>query len=162
MEKYNDLVKYAYQLVSTTEKMYEEGNDMAYFALIVGIGNTRVSNTPDQKHNYQAVIDAIHLYQKDYPNKPVKKGYNEAILTYISIIKNEVAVQNILNCINYELKKEKEGTNSFTLDCKMLLHQLSIAINKKHNDLQNSYSDIDSWLQTQDRYLNENYGHKIL
>ena len=99
MEKYNDLVKYAYQLVSTTEKMYEEGNDMAYLALIAGIGNARVSNTPDQKHNYQAVIDAIHLYQKDYPNKPVNKGYYGAILKYISGIKNEIAVQNDSSCM---------------------------------------------------------------
>lgn len=162
MKKYNDMVNYAYSLVEITEKMYEQGNEMAYFMLLVGVGNSKVSITPDQSHNYQAVIDAIHLYQKNHLNKPVNKGYYEGILMGLSLLHTEKAIQNIINIINYELKKEKEGTNSFELDMKNILQQFRIEIQRVYNDFKSNNENFENWINGQNKYMSENYGHKIL
>ena len=77
---YKDLVDYAYSLIRVTNKNYLKGNTTAYPILLFGIGNCLVEGVPGSGHNYQAVIEAIHLFYRDFPVSGQILVYKKAFL----------------------------------------------------------------------------------
>ena len=112
-ERYDSLVDYAYSLVNIASENYSEGKKMGYYVLIMGMGNWVVESRPGAGHNYQAIMDAIHLYYADHPKSRINEGFEEELSLLCQAVGNMVGVQLVLNFIIYELKKEKEGSNSF-------------------------------------------------
>ncbi len=163
---YKDLVDYAYSLVNIVNKGYvEEGERLYYTFLLLGIGNYLVESRPGNGHNYQAIVDAIHLYNTDHPELKANKGFEAGILDLINnLVKGAPfrMAQIAMNCISYELKKEKDGSNSFKLDCKQLLGELNKALQKEHNRIQQEYANIDNWIKDNNIFLQENYGISLL
>ena len=162
---YKDLVDYAYSLVNIVNKGYvEEGERLYYTFLLLGIGNYLVESRPGNGHNYQAIVDAIHLYNTDHPDLKTNKGFEAGILDLINnLVKGAPfrMAQIAMNCISYELKKEKDGSNSFKLDCKKLLNELNKSIQKNYDQIKKKYVDIDKWLRENSAFLEENYGYKF-
>lgn len=161
MRSYDDLVKYAYELVKIVHNHFDDGNRMAYFTFLNGLGYLKVESNPNYGHNYHAVIDAIHMYQKEYSDKAVKEGYYDAIIRTLSMVNGQVGIQTVLNYIYYELYKEKEGTNSFELNWNELLKQLETTIQNNYLKMKEDNADIDSWLAKQNDYINEKYGRSF-
>lgn len=163
-EVYKDLVDYAYSLVNIINKKYLRGIMKAYPLFLLGIGSYRVESRPGNGHNYQAIIDAMHLYNTDYPDSKVDEGFEAGILDLINSVARGAGfgiTQLVINCINYELKKEKEGSNSFKLDCKKLLDELNKAIQKNYDQIKEEYVHIDKWLIDNSTFIEENYGYKF-
>ena len=65
----------AYRYAEITQKAFEEGNDMAYFALLKGTGNARLETIPGEGHNYIAVIDGIHAFQNGNKKRNVRADH---------------------------------------------------------------------------------------
>ena len=60
MGAYDDLVEEAVFFVKQIHKEYCAGKEIAYVVILSGLGDYRVAVNPDEMHNDQAVIDAIH------------------------------------------------------------------------------------------------------
>ena len=105
VNKYEELIEYAEILVNIIHEKYISGNKMAYFALLSGVGNCKVSNSSDGVHNYQAVVDAIHNYCKRDDFIQIKQGYQEGIDAMIRVSNHFPTLQNLINILFYELKK---------------------------------------------------------
>ena len=144
---YDSLVDYAYSLVNIANKSYLKGERMAYYALITGGGYCLVESRPGAGHNYQAVIDAIHLYDADHPNSKANKGFEEDLSLLCELAGRIFSIDFAINCIIYEIEKEKEGSNSFKMDCQGLLNKLSQTIQKKHEKIKSTYPDIDKYVE---------------
>lgn len=156
---YKDLVDYAYSLVNIINRNYLNGKTTAYPVLLFGIGNCLVEGVPGSGHNYQAVIDAVHLFWIDFPDSRANVGLQEGILDIISDTADIKTVQLVFNCITYEMKKEQEKSNTFCLDCQKLLVELRRKIDKNYKDIKNEYPNIDSWLEDSALYVKENFGY---
>ena len=133
---YEKLVDHAEILVNIINKKYVAGNNMAYLALLSGVGNCRVESFAGAGHNYQAVIDAIHLYYADHPKSRANEGFEKELLLLCQAAGSMRSVQLALNCIIYEIYKEKKGNNtdSVVLNnvksyCEMMI--LALDLNKK-------------------------------
>ena len=158
---YDYLVDYAYSLVNIANENYLKGKKMYYFCLITGDGNWLVESKPGAGHNYQAVIDAIHLYLKDHPNSKANKGFEEDFSIMCEIVANISSVELALNCIIYEINKEKEGSNSFKMDCQGILNTLRQTIKKNYEDIKSTYPDIDKYVEETRVFLKKNYGYSF-
>ena len=159
---YDKLVDYAYSLVNIASKNYLKGKGMYYFALILGKGNWIVESRPGAGHNYQAIMDAIHLYYADHPKSRINEGFEEELSLLCQAVGNMVCVQLVLNFIIYELKKEKEGSNSFKFnDCQVLLNKVRQSIKEEHENLKSEYPDIDKYVEDTNLFLEKNYGYSF-
>ena len=164
-EAYRDLVDYAYSIVNIVNKRYLEGSKKAYTMLLLGIGNYLVEGRPGSGHNYQAIVDAVHEYNRDHPESKAGKGLEEGMLDLIDSVGNGALfglAQNVMLCVQYELKKEKEGSNSFELNYKLVLSELNKAVQKEYNRIKKEYEDIDNWIKDNNTFLQENYGISLL
>ena len=164
-EAYRDLVDYAYSLVNIVNERYLEGGNTIYKYLVLGIGNYLVEGRPGSGHNYQAIIDAIHEYNTDHPEAKADKGLEEGMLDLIHSVGNGALfrlAQKVMICVQYELKKEKEGSNSFELNYKLVLSELNKAVQKEYNRIKKEYEDIDNWIKDNNTFLQENYGISLL
>lgn len=85
-------------------------NKMAYPTLLLGISDCCIESYPGAGHNYQAVVDAIHnCYARNHA-AGIDIGYKEGLETMIPTGKD---IQKILD---YQKKKEQEGTAQFYVD----------------------------------------------
>ena len=160
-ERYDSLVDYAYSLVNIANENYYEGKKMGYYVLIMGMGNWVVESRPGAGHNYQAVMDAIHLYYADHPKSKANEGFEKELLLLCQAAGNMFSVQLALNCIIYELKKEKEGSNSFKMDCQSLINTLRQTIQKRYEVIKSDYPDIDKFIEESRLFLKKNYGYSF-
>ena len=160
---YDKMVGYAYRLIEVIETKCE--NDemvyMRYLVLMLGIGNAKVSQNPDADHNYQAVIDALHLYHTDHQDKSIKEKDREALLKTIDVITNKVGIQNVLNHIFYEMKKENDGSSCFQLDWEYILPKFQSAIQKLYTELKSESDNFDAWIQYHNDYMKRKYGKEF-
>lgn len=135
---------------------------MYYFAIILGKGNCLVESRPGAGHNYQAVIDAIHLYYADHPKSRANEGFEKELLLLCQAAGSMRSVQLALNCIIYEIYKEKKGSNSFEFkDCQGLLNTLKQTIQEENEDLKNDYPNIDKYVEETNSFLKKNYGYSF-
>lgn len=107
---YERLVDQAEAMVSIIHKRYLSGNKMAYPALLSGIGNCCIESYRGAGHNYQAVVDAIHnCYARDHATG-IDVGYKAGLET----MRN--AGKDIQKILDYQKKKEQEGTAQFYME----------------------------------------------
>lgn len=112
---YKRLVDQAEAMVNIVHKKYLSGNKMAYPALLLGV--FRIESYPGSGHNYQAVIDAIHnCYVRDNTSG-IDIGYKEGLKTMVHTGKD---IQKLLQ---YQKKKEQEGTAQFYVDNGEILYE---------------------------------------
>lgn len=112
---YKRLVDQAEAMVNIVHKKYLSGNKMAYPALLLGV--FRIESYPGAGHNYQAVIDAIHnCYARDNTSG-IDIGYKEGLKTMVHTGKD---IQKLLQ---YQEKKEQEGTAQFYVDNGEILYE---------------------------------------
>lgn len=122
---YEDIVGQAEAMVCLLNKFYRKGNKLAYVPLLEGkLGYT-----------YQAIVDAIHNV------KDSEMGYHDGLY---AMCRMPADLKILLDILFYQLKKEKEGTASFTVDVNGVVERINLL-------LQNNWEMFES-LMWFDRY----------
>lgn len=142
--------------------LYEKGNSMAYFTFLIGDGPCAVKANPNADHNIIMVVDAIHLYQQENPEKKVKEGYHEGLMKLAIYSTDYYTVEILVSCLAYELKKEKEGSAAFSLDTAPILEMLRASTKAHRKEITASFRGFDDWLAKQNEYLETNFGVSLL
>lgn len=155
---YDDLVDYAEILVNIINEKYLEGNNMAYMALLSGVGNCKVESYAGAGHNYQAVVDAIHNCYARNELSGIDKGYQEGISAMIRIATKFSTLQNVVNIFLYELKLEKEGRACFKVDREALLEKLNSVILDNYDTYVRENSSFAEWIERNRKFAIDNYG----
>lgn len=161
MDRYEQLVLEAYSKVDTELKEYKhDKKSIGMGCLFIGIGVYGVHARPDVEHNYQAVIDAVHLkYQKTKDEEVIsffESGLNH-LLEYLS----GNPLHTFCNVISYEMYIEKNKESSFNIDIQHYLDVLSEEIIINHDDLIEFDDDIDEWLKREAKSYKEKYGYEL-
>ena len=157
---YDRMMHHAYALTEMIHEEYREGKKIAYFPLLAGIGNMKVENA-GAGHNYSIVVDAIHKYYLQSKDDTVKKGFEEGISTMFSMTKNITTLQAAFDVFFYQLKLEKCGTATFTVNKGRLTNEHNETIRKNYNAMKSKNSRFEDWLQKNKEYAVENYGIKL-
>ena len=157
---YDRMMYHAYTLTEMVHGEYKEGKKIAYFPLLVGIGNLKVENA-GAGHNYSIVVDAIHKYYLQSKDDTVKKGFEEGISTMFRMTKNITTLQVAFDVFFYQLKLEKKGTATFNVDRDWLTNELNETIRENYNAMKSENSRFEDWLQKNKEYAVENYGIKL-
>lgn len=155
---YEYLVSKAYDYVNYCAEKYEEGDGFGYVVLLNG--NYEIKARPDDPENCHAILEAIHLYQKNNPTKPVKEGFEKGFRTLSSLACTYNVFNNLIKVLQYEIEKEMEKTNSFTIDVKGLLDDLKMNIQKNRKYILERCGGFDEWFQNKNEYLENKLGNK--
>ena len=157
---YDRMMHHAYALTEMIHEEYRKGKKIAYFPLLAGMGNMKVENA-GAGHNYSIVVDAIHKYYLQSKDDTVKKGFEEGISTMFRMTKNITTLQVAFDVFFYQLKLEKRGTATFTVNRGQLTNKLNETIRKNYNAMKSENSRFEDWLQKNKEYAAENYGIKL-
>lgn len=150
MNNYDNLVKYVYRLLLNVHNRYLNGSLVSYQMILLGMGNLKVEVSPGAGHNYYAVSDAIHMLYKEDPK--CKDGYIYGLKDIIDKVNDFSTIILISDYISYELKKLKEGQNTFTIELKPIISSLIKVIQNKQNKILESQP---GWYKQElDKYLN--------
>ena len=155
-DTYNELVNYAVRLVGVANKAYLEGKTTAYTVLLFGAGNWIVESFPVAEHNYQAVIDAIHLFWKENPDSKADMGLREGIIDIINNVEDMNTLVKIFNIITYEMDKERNN-DTMKIGSTELLEKLRKQIGDKYMIIEKDYSELGNWLEEVNRYTKAMY-----
>jgi len=158
---YEDLVEHAEILVNIINKKYVAGNSVAYLALLSGIGNCKVESFAGAGHNYQAVIDAIHNCYARNPLSNINVGYQEGMEAMIRVASNVSTLQNVVNIVFYQLKKEKDGKSKFMLDREKILTKLNATIRENYGLYEKENASFVHWMERNQKYALDNYGIEL-
>lgn len=148
----------AYGLVKIIYEQYKKGNSMSFYMLLAGKATCKFEVAPGSGHNIVAVVDAIHEYKKENPSSDIEKGYQEGLNKFAKYAIYPKSIVMLVSCINYELKKEKYGTNSLKIDCRDVLNTLQRNIKENYTAIQSSMKDFDIWAKEQNEYMESNFG----
>ncbi len=154
----NGLSVFAYSMVRTVYEKYKKGNNVAFLVLLTGMSPCKVEGAPGTGHNIVAVIDAIHDYKRENPDCDIEKGYQQGLNKLAGYATDPQTIITLLSCINYELKKEKDGTNVFCVNCSESLNTLHKNIEQHHSEIISSMEDFDTWAKGQNDYMKSNFG----
>ena len=130
-------------LVRRAQRFNDRGNPMGYFYLLNGFGFCRLSAFEGEAHDYRLAIDEIHNYQAKYPKKSVKEGYRQGFSFSIRLIHDMETLYNVVNYLDYEFEKQKNGTAAFRLDFEEILQELKAELKKKADILNLEYQHDD-------------------
>ena len=133
MGAYDDLVEEAVFFVKQIHKEYCAGKEIAYVVILSGLGDYRVAVNPDEDHNEQAVVDAIHQYYAETGDQRVIDGYQMGIFTLIRVAGNVRTLGDLLGLLFYELKKERNGEASFTVDIEEIFRKTNSMIAERYD-----------------------------
>ena len=158
---YEKLVDHAEILVNIINKKYVAGNNMAYLALLSGVGNCRVESFAGAGHNYQAVVDAIHNYYRRDESSRADQGYQEGLYAMMRVASSFSVLQDLVHIIFYELKKEKEGTAGFTIDVDSTISGLNEVIEKNRVTYEKENTAFKEWLERNKQYALDNFSIEI-
>ena len=75
--------------------------------------------------------------------------------------KNITTLQVAFDVFFYQLKLEKRGTATFTVDRGQLTNELNEIIRENYNAMKSENSRFEDWLQKNKEYADENYGIKL-
>ena len=145
-------------IVRTVYDLYKKGNSVAFLVLLIGDGFCKVEGAPGTGHNIAAVIDAIHDYKRENPDCDIEKGYQQGINKWAHYACDPQNIIELVSCINYELKKERDGTHAFCVDCSEPLNSLHENIKQHHSEIISSLKDFDEWAKEQNEYMKSNFG----
>ena len=154
----NGLSTFAYSMVRTVYADYKKGNNVAFLVLLTGMSPCKVEGAPGTGHNIVAVVDAIHDYKNENPDCDIETGYQQGLNKLAGYATDPQTIITLLSCINYELKKEKDGTHAFHLDCRDPLNTLHENIKQHHSEIVSLMKDFDTWAKEQNEYMKSNFG----
>ncbi|WP_448973772.1 hypothetical protein [Oribacterium sp.] len=156
--RYDRLVHRAKLLVKEIHKEYCSGKEIVYVVVLSGLGSFRVAVNPDEGHNEQAVIDAIHQYYAETDDQRVIDGYKMGIFTLIRVAGNIRTLDSILNILFYQLEKEQEGNACFVLDTEEIVQKLNSMIAERYDTYKKENPFFDSWFSRMQTYALEKHG----
>ena len=137
----------------------EEYIGVPYATLLMGIGGCKLEGAPGSGHNYIAIIDAVHEYKKQNPNKNVEKYYYAGYMELCKRASTSTMIKHIYDYISYEIKKEVGNTKAFTIDTRNVLQEIKSVVER--NQLQTADPSLGSWMDERDEFLESNYGHHL-
>ena len=156
--RYDELVRSATFGVKLIHKEYCAGKEIAYVVILSGLGDYRVAVNPDEMHNDQAVIDAIHQYYAETDDQRVIDGYKMGIFTLIRVAGNIRTLDSLLNILFYQLEKEQEGNACFILDTEEIVQKLNSMIAERYDVYKKENPFFDTWFSRQQTFAMEHYG----
>lgn len=156
--RYDRLVRRAKFLVKNIHKEYCAGKDIAYIMVLSGLGSWRVAINPDADHNHHAVIDAIHLCYAEMDDQRVIDGYKMGIFTLIRVAGNVRTLGDLLSLLFYELKKERNGEASFTIDIEEIFRKTNSMIAERYDTYKKESPRFEDWFSRQQTFAMEHYG----
>ena len=161
MRRYDELVLEAYKKIEVLLQKYKYNrNSNGMLGILIGIGHFGVHARPDVDHNYQAVIDAIHLKFKNSKDVDVIEFYERGINLLLESI-NRKFLSVFCNVISYEMDLEANNGASFNVDIQKYLNVLADEIFVRHDELIESDANVDEWLKDEAKYYKENYGYEL-
>ena len=158
MGAYDDLVEEAIFFVKQIHKEYCAGKEIAYVVILSGLGDYRVAVNPDEDHNEQAVVDAIHQYYAETGDQRVIDGYQMGIFTLIRVAGNVRTLDTLLSLLFYELKQERKGEASFTIDIEDIFRKTNSMIAERYDSYKKESPRFESWFSRQQTFAMEHYG----
>ena len=156
--RYDELVHSAKFGVKLIHKEYCAGKEIAYVVILSGLGDYRVAVNPDEDHNEQAVVDAIHQYYAETGDQRVIDGYQMGIFTLIRVAGNVRTLGDLLGLLFYELKKERNGEASFTLNMEEIFRQLNSMILERYHNFEKEDPSFEPWFSRYQQSALEDYG----
>ena len=156
--RYDRLVRRAKFLVKNIHKEYCAGKDIAYIMVLSGLGSWRVAVNPDEIHNFHAVIDAIHQYYAETGDQRVIDGYQMGIFTLIRVAGNVRTLGDLLGLLFYELKKERNGEASFTVDIEEIFRKTNSMIAERYDTYKKENPFFEPWFSRMQTYALEKHG----
>ena len=130
-------------VVRLAQKYNDKDNPMGYFYVLNGFGFCRLAAFEGEPHDYKLAIDEIHNYQAKHPRKNVQEGYRKAFSYSIRLIHDKETLHNVINYLDYEFEKQKNGTAAFRLDFEGIIEELRIRLQNDPNNLKRLYSNYD-------------------
>ena len=116
-KRHKEDVEYAYKVLNIEDFTDDvEKRCYQYFIVLNGIGIARVGKNLSKPHNHRAVVDAIHLLKKDYPDKCIMEYYRHAMLISIKSISATRGLVRVLDMLNYEFYLEDNHLTEYVLD----------------------------------------------
>ena len=155
---YDRLVRRAKFLVKNIHKEYCAGKDIAYIMVLSGLGSWRVAVNPDEIHNFHAVVDDIHQYYAETGDQRVIDGYQMGIFTLIRVAGNVRTLGDLLSLLFYELKKERNGEASFTIDIEEIFRKTNSMIAERYDTYKKESPRFEDWFSRQQTFAMEHYG----
>lgn len=158
MGAYDDLVEEAVFFVKQIHKEYCAGKEIAYVVILSGLGDYRVAVNPDEDHNEQAVVDAIHQYYAETGDQRVIDGYQMGIYTLIRVAGNVRTLDDLLSLLFYELKQERNGEASFTINIEEIFRKTNSMIAERYDIYKKESPRFEDWFSRQQAFAMEHYG----
>ena len=156
--RYDELVRSAKFGVKLIHKEYCSGKEIAYVVILSGLGDYRVAVNPDEIHNFHAVIDAIHQYYAETGDQRVIDGYHMGIYTLIRVAGNVGTLDTLLSLLFYELKKERNGEASFTINIEDIFRKMNSMIAERYDTYKKESPRFEEWFSRQQTFAMEHYG----
>ena len=156
--RYDELVREAKFGVKLIHKEYCSGKEIAYVIILTGLGDYFVGISPEEGHNNQAVIDAIHQYYTETEDARVIEGYQAGIYELIEVSGHMKMFSNLLRILFYELYKEHRGEASFTLDMEEIFRQLNSMILERYHNFEKEDSSFEPWFSRYQQSALDDYG----
>ena len=158
MGAYDDLVEEAIFFVKQIHKEYCAGKEIAYVVILSGLGDYRVAVNPDEIHNFHAVIDAIHQYYAETGDQRVIDGYQMGIYTLIRVAGNVRTLDTLLSLLFYELKQERNGEASFTINIEEIFRKTNSMIAERYDTYKKESPRFEPWFSRYQQSALEEYG----
>lgn len=142
------------------DSYFARGSVMGISMALLGKGILKAESYPDAGHDYYAVLDSIYKYQRNNPGVDVKGIFENSLILAVTKFNSVEDFTMVINYIFTQLDNEKKNLTPFKVEMKKVLEAFKIVLNNcedmsKKNILLNE-------VQKADRYLYENYGHRIL
>ena len=149
-KKYNEYVRYAYKMVDLSHELYEKGSKLSYMYILFGMGNANVPSPNNENHDYKLVIDAIHIYYENNPERGVLEAYQDNLCTIAGACAAKTGFEHTFNFLQYEICKHKNQTNTFDLDYEKILLRLEdslLYIKESINKNEDKYGEMKEELE---------------
>lgn len=138
---------------------YKETQDRYAMAnVLLGNGNLHIG-PENAEHNYYILLDAAYELDKKNPDYNVPKAIEEGLKSLIQEYNQIIPAMNIVIA---QMEREKSKKASFQLPCKELLSDMKTAIST-YDQLRRMFSQSENkeWLEGKERYIEQEFGHKI-
>lgn len=140
---YKKSLRYAYKMVDLTHKNYEEGAKITYMYILFGMGYAAIPSPNNSMHDYELVIDAIHIYYENNPERGVLEAYQDNLCTAAGACSEKKGFEHIFNFLKYEIYKHRNQTNTFDLDFEKVLLRLDDSFLITKESINKNEADYD-------------------
>lgn len=140
----------------------EEGNYMAFVALLGGNGSWKCEPVTGMGHRADLVVDAIHRHFEENEDSTIDVIFIEALNKLLDISGAITGLTKLMDIIGYELLKEKKGTNSFFIDKDETVKKLGMLISTYYAAYKKENPGFDAWLENERNYFKNTFDIDIL